>query len=155
MWPAAAPAEDLCSMASKALPEGAFEVRSYQTFTLTYTVGRFGLDDNGSIRVVFRFFGDWGGLQTSDPTAPNYVTATTSLGPSLDDFCVLGHHRPWIKSLTARVSGGYLSEGDTITITFGDTSGGSPGFKMQTMVESAFEFKVLVDPVPLCIGCPS
>ena len=50
-----------------------------------------------------------------------------------------------MKNLTARISGGYLSEGDTITITFGDTSGGSPGFKMQTFVESAFEFKVLVD----------
>ena len=148
VWPAAAPAEDpVLYGQAKLTPEGAFEVRSYQTFTLTYTVGRFGLDDNGSIRVVFRFFGDWGGFQTSDPSAPNYVTATTSLGtePRLD-YNVLGHNRPWIKSLTARVSGGYLSEGDTITITFGDTSGGSPGFKMQTMVESAFEFKVLVDP---------
>ncbi|OUU58198.1 MAG: hypothetical protein CBC21_04940, partial [Proteobacteria bacterium TMED61] len=34
-------------------PRGRFEVRSYQTFTLTYTVGRFGLDDTGAIRVVF------------------------------------------------------------------------------------------------------
>ncbi len=148
VWPAATPAEDpVLYGQAKLTPEGAFEVRSYQTFTLTYTVGRFGLDDNGSIRVVFRFFGDWGGLQTSDPKAPNYVTATTSLGtqPRLE-YNVLGHSRPWIKSLTARVSGGYLSEGDTITITFGDTSGGSPGFKMQTMVESAFQFKVLADP---------
>ena len=148
VWPAAAPAEDpVLYGQAKLSPEGAFEVRSYQTFTLTYTVGRFGLDDNGSIRVVFRFFGDWGGLQTSEPTAPNYVTATTSLGtqPRLE-YNGLGHSRPWIKSLTARVSGGYLSEGDTITITFGDTSGGSPGFKMQTMVESAFQFKVLADP---------
>ena len=30
-------------------PRGRFEVRSYQTFTLTYTVGRFGLDDTGAI----------------------------------------------------------------------------------------------------------
>ena len=37
-------------------PKGRFEVRSYQTFTLTYTVGRFGLDDTGAIRVVFRAF---------------------------------------------------------------------------------------------------
>ena len=147
VWPAAAPAEDPVLYGQATLsPEGAFQVRSYQTFTLTYTVGRFGLDDNGSIRVVFRFFGDWGGLQTGDPKAPNYVTAVTSLGtkPALD-FQKVGHSRPWMKALTARIAGGYLSEGDTITITFGDTSGGSPGFKMQTFVESGFEFKVLVD----------
>jgi hypothetical protein len=147
VWPAATPAEDPVLYGRAELsPEGAFQVRSFQTFTLTYTVGRFGLDDNGSLRVVFRFFGDWGGLQMTDPEAPNYVTAITSLGtkPRLD-FQNVGHSRPWMKSLTAGISGGYLSEGDTITLTFGDTSGGSPGFKMQTFVESGFEFKVLVD----------
>ena len=147
VWPAAIPAEDPVMYGHAEIsPEGAFEVRSYQTFTLTYTVGRFGLDDNGSIRIVFRFFGDWGGLQMSDPKAPNFVTAITSLGtiPKLN-FQNIGHSRPWMKALTVGISGGYLSEGDTITITFGDTSSGSPGFKMQTFVESGFEFKVLVD----------
>ena len=80
VWPAAVPAVDPVLYGQASLfPEGAFQVRSYQTFTLKYVVGRFGLDDNGGIRVVFRFFGDWGGLQTTDPTAPNYVTAVTSL----------------------------------------------------------------------------
>jgi len=147
VWPAAAPTEDPVLYGRAELsPEGAFQVRSHQTFTLTYTVGRFGLDDNGSIRIVFRFFGDWGGLQMTDPKAPNYVTAVTSLGthPKLG-FENVGHSRPWMKALTVGISGGYLSEGDTITLTFGDTSGGSPGFKMQTFVESGFEFKVLVD----------
>ena len=147
VWPIAAPAQDPVLFGHAELsPTGAFEVRSLQTFTLTYTVGRFGLDDNGSLRVVFRFFGDWGALQLTDPTAENYVTAVTSQGtqPVLD-YNQIGHSRPWLKCLTARVRGGYLSEGDTITITFGDTSGGSPGMKMQTFVESAFEFKVLVD----------
>ena len=147
VWPAAVPAEDPVLYGQARLePEGAFQVRSYQTFKLVYTAGRFGLDDNGAIRVVFRFFGDWGILQTDDPKAPNYVTAFTSLGtkPQLD-FQRIGHSRPWMKCLTARIAGGFLSEGDTITITFGDTSGGSPGFKMQTFAESGFEFKVLAD----------
>ncbi len=147
VWPAASPAEDPVLYGQAELsPKGAFQVRSYQTFTLKYTVGRFGLDDNGSIRIVFRFFGDWGGLQMDDPAAPNFVTAVTSLGtkPSLK-FERIGGSRPWMKALTVGISGGYLSEGDTITITFGDTSGGSLGFKMQTFVESGFEFKVLVD----------
>jgi hypothetical protein len=158
VWPAASPAEDPVLYGQAELsPEGAFQVRSFQTFTLTYTVGRFGLDDNGSIRVVFRFFGDWGGLQVDSPVSPNFVTAVTSLGtkPSLK-FEKTGGSRPWMKALTVGISGGYLSEGDTITITFGDTSEGSPGFKMQTFVESGFEFKVLVDAcavlhwVPIC-----
>ena len=128
-------------------PKGKFEVRSYQTFTLTYTVGRFGLDDTGAIRVVFRAMGDTGTMQTTDPTADNYVSAKSSNGATLSvDYTRRGQSaRPRWKSLTINVNGGYMREGDTITITFGDTSKGSNGLKMQTMVETDFEFKVLVD----------
>jgi len=128
-------------------PDDPVPIRSLQTFRLTYTVGRYGLDDTGAIRVVFRALGDWGGLQTSDPTAHNYVTATTSSGVPLDvDYSRYGvSPRPRWKALTVRVMGGYLREGDTITIVFGDTSGGSPGMKMQTFVEAGFEFKTLAD----------
>ena len=78
VWPVASPgadpAQDPVLYGHVALsPQGAFEVRSVQTFRLVYTVGRYGIDDTGSIRVVFRFMGDWGDLQTSDPTAYNYV----------------------------------------------------------------------------------
>ena len=48
-------------------PEGAFEARSLQTFEITYTAGRFGLDDTGGIKVVTRYSNDWGRLQTDDP----------------------------------------------------------------------------------------
>ena len=128
-------------------PKGEFEIRSYQTFKLTYTVGRFGLDDTGAIRVVFRAMGDTGTMQTSDPTGDNYVSATASNGATLSvDYARRGKSaRPRWKSLTVNVSGGYMKEGDTITITFGDTSQGSNGLKLQTMVENDFEFKVLAD----------
>jgi len=128
-------------------PKGAFEARSLQTFTLVYTVGRFGLDDSGAIRIVFRAMGDAGRLQTNDPTAENYVTAKASNGATLSvEYVRRGvSARPRWKSLTIGVSGGYLSEGDTITVVFGDTSHGSPGMRMQTFVEEGFEFKVLAD----------
>ena len=128
-------------------PKGKFEVRSYQTFTLTYTVGRFGLDDTGAIRVVFRAMGDTGTLQTTDPMADNYVSAKSSNGVTLSvDYARRGKSaRPRWKSLTVNVTGGYMKEGDTITIVFGDTSQGSNGLKLQTMVEIDFEFKVLAD----------
>ena len=128
-------------------PKGQFEVRSYQTFTLTYTVGRFGLDDTGAIRVIFRAMGDTGTLQTDDPTADNYVSANASNDATLSvDYARRGKSaRPRWKSLTVNVTGGYMREGDTITLVFGDTSHGSNGLKLQTMVETDFEFKFLAD----------
>ncbi|MGI9318691.1 MAG: DUF3604 domain-containing protein, partial [bacterium] len=151
VWPAASPGSESCEDPTlyghvSLSPRGDFEARSTQTFTLTYTVGRYGIDDTGSIRVVFRFFGDWGDLQTEDPTAHNYVTANCSTDSKLSViYAKTGHQRPWFRSLTVRLHGGYLKEGDTITIVFGDISDGSPGMKMQSFCESGFEFKVLAD----------
>ena len=128
-------------------PQGQFEVRSYQTFTLTYTVGRFGLDDTGAIRVVFRAMGDTGKMQATEPAADNFVSAKASNGATLSvNYAGRGMSaRPRWKSLTVNVSGGYMREGDTITVIFGDTRHGSKGLKLQTMVETDFEFKVLAD----------
>jgi len=146
-WPRVSPGMDPMLYGHVAIePRGEFEVRSLQTFRLVYTVGRYGIDDTGGIRIVFRFFGDWGALQTTDPTGYNYVTATASTGARIAlNYEATGHQRPWFKGLTARLHGGYMREGDTISIVFGDTTSGSPGMKMQTFVESGFEFKVLAD----------
>ncbi len=147
VWPAAQPGEDPVLYGHVELePRGAFEARSVQTFRLVYTVGRYGIDDTGGIRIVFRFMGDWGHLQTGDPRGYNYVTAKTSTASRVSlAYAATGHQRPWFRSLTVKLHGGYLREGDTITIVFGDTSQGSPGMQMQTFVESGFEFKVLAD----------
>jgi len=40
---------------------------------------------------------------------------------------------------------GFLREGDTITVRFGDRRQDSPGMRVQTFVEPTFEFRVLVD----------
>ncbi len=146
-WPVVQPAADAAAYGHVTLsPTTAVEVRSLNTFTLTFTVGQFGLDDGGAIRVLFRAIGDGGQLQTSNPTAPNYVTAVASNGvPLRTSAAPGGGARPRRKALNVNVSGGYMSQGDTITITFGDQSGGSVGMKMQTFVEDAFEFKVLTD----------
>ncbi len=54
-WPAATPAGDPVLYGRARLsPSGSFEARSVQRFTLTCNSGRFGIDDSGSIRVVFR-----------------------------------------------------------------------------------------------------
>ena len=67
-------------------PTGSFEAGSYQTFTLTYTAGKFGIDDSGSLRVCFRFASDQTRPQFKDPTGPNYTTVTAS------NNAVLTHH---------------------------------------------------------------
>ncbi|GAB4370374.1 MAG: DUF3604 domain-containing protein [Kiloniellaceae bacterium] len=146
-WPATHPGEDPVLYGRAELqPRGAFEARSVQSFRLVYTVGRYGIDDTGGIAVMFRFFGDQGDLQTDDPAGYNYVTAHTSSGAKIRlSYSGTGGHRPWFKMLTARLHGGYLKEGDTITIVFGDTAQGSPGMKLQTFCESGFEFKVAAD----------
>lgn len=148
LWPAGHPGEDPVLYGHARIdPDGPVEVRSLQSFRLIYTVGRYGLDDTGAIRVLFRALGDQGSLQTDDPAAVGYVTAESSSGVPLE--VSYSRHgiagRPRWKTLTVRVSGGYLREGDSITIHFGDPRGGSPGMQMQTFVEAGFEFKVVAD----------
>lgn len=147
VWPSAHPGQELSDYGSAKL-EGndPVRIRSFQTFRLIYTVGKFGLDDTGGLKIVQRFTNDGGRLQTSDPTAMNYVTAQASNGTALDiDVERLGHQRPWDRSLCITLIKGHMREGDTIMITFGDTSSGGPGLRMQTFCESAHEFRVLVD----------
>src|SRR3546814_460441 len=87
-----------------------------------------------------------GYLQTGEPTGYNYVSAHTNTGARIRlNYGTTAGHRPWFKALTAKLHGGYLKEGDSITIVFGDTSKGSPGMKLQTFCESGFEFKVGAD----------
>ncbi len=129
-------------------PRGRVEARSLTTFTLTFTAGELGVDDTGAVKVAFRLHMDGGPLQMSDPAGLNYVTAVASNGVQLDcRYDDHGHFRPWRKALTIRVQGGYLAPGDRVVIRLGDTSGGSPGFRVQSFAEEAFEFAVLVDAV--------
>ncbi|WP_439594353.1 DUF3604 domain-containing protein [Falsiroseomonas sp.] len=123
-----------------------FEAGSYQSFTLTFTAGRFGMDDTGSIRLVHRFASDMPAVQFTDPKAPNYVTAEASNGAVLDlNYNPRLNMRPWGKTLTVSVTRGFLAPGDTITLRLGDRRGGSPGIRLQTFAEDRFEFRVLAD----------
>src|SRR5882757_3201776 len=128
-------------------PADPVEAGSFQSFTLVYTAGYFGIDDTGSIKIVQRFAGDMGRPQFTDPKAANYTTVEASNGALLEvRFEPKMNIRPWDKTLFIRVVRGFLNEGDTLTVRFGDSRKGSPGMRMQTFVESTFEFRVLADP---------
>jgi len=140
------PAEELGTVSIS--PDGAFEAGSYQTFTLVYTAGKFGIDDSGSMRVCFRFASDQTRPQFEDPAGPNYTTITASNNAVLNyHYDPKGNVRPWDRTLYIKVVRGFLREGDSITITFGDRSGGSPGMRLQTFCEDSYEFHTLIDPI--------
>jgi hypothetical protein len=132
-------------------PVGSFEAGGFESFTLFYTAGYFGIDDTGSIKIVHRFASDMGRPQWSDPQAANYTTVEASNGAVLNVlYDPKLNIRPWDKTLMIRVMRGFLREGDTITVRFGDRRQGSPGMRVQTFVEPTFEFRVLVDAFATC-----
>ncbi len=129
-------------------PAGAIEAGSWATFTLVYTAGFYGIDDSGSIKVVSRFASDQTAPQFDDPRAPGYTTVTASNNAKLEmRYDTKGNVRPWDRTLYIRIVNGFMKEGDTITIVYGEQSGGSPGMRLQTFCEDTFEFRVLVDAI--------
>jgi len=129
-------------------PTGAFEAGSYQSFTLVYTCGKFGIDDSGSIRICFRFASDQTRPQFEDPKRANFTVIEASNKAVLQyHYDPKGNVRPWDRTLYIKVVNGFMREGDTITVRFGVTDGGSLGMRLQTFAEDSFEFHMLVDPI--------
>ena len=127
-------------------PTEPVDVRSHQSFTLTYTVGSLGIDDTGGIRIAWRTVGDTGRLQMTDPKAANFVTAESNGQGRLDlSYARMGGQRPWGEILTITQRGGYLKSGEVITIRIGDQRQGSPGLLIQTFTEAGRDFKVMAD----------
>jgi hypothetical protein len=122
---------------------------SLVSLKLTYHVGKFGIDDGGSIRIARRSVSDSEPLQFEDPLGSGYTTVSTSGNVRLNyKWDRRGHIRPWRGALQVDVHDGSLCEGDTVVIAIGDRGGGGPGFRIQTFREEEHIFKVLVD----CFG---
>ncbi|MEM1298961.1 MAG: hypothetical protein AAGH68_06725, partial [Pseudomonadota bacterium] len=88
------------------------QIRSFQTFTVTYTAGKFGLDDTGGILIAFRFVQDGGPLQTDTPSAPNYVTADCDGDARVQLLVEPQPERPWMIAVRATVRGGFIKPGE-------------------------------------------
>jgi hypothetical protein len=129
-------------------PSGDVEAGSWQSFTLTYTAGPYGMDDTASLKLVFRFASDQTTPQTTDPKAPGYLTAEASNAATLScRFDYKQNVRPWDRTVHIKVVNGCMAEGETIVIRLGDTRFGSPGMRVQTFADPAYEFRVLADPI--------
>lgn len=117
-----------------------------QSLTLVYRAGDYGIDDGGSVQIVFRRATDFGPLQLDDPQAPGYTTAEASNGALLE---LRWEQRraidPWGGSLYIGVVKQYLKPDDLIAVRLGDRRFGSPGVRMQTFSQGRFDLQVLVD----------
>ena len=127
-------------------PDGPVVAGSIGTWTFTYHVGEYGIDDGGTLKIAWRFATDWGRPQSDDPAGLNYYSVTHSgEGRLTHRWDPKGYIRPWQKCLVIDVAEWALAKGDTITVLYGDPSAGSPGTAAQTFREHTFEFKVIVD----------
>jgi hypothetical protein len=113
---------------------------------LTYRAGSLGIDDSGSMKVLFRIITDSADPQFDNPKDDNYLKISSSNkdikitpGPRSGGLYGKIHPRPWSKGFVLNFSNGYLSEDDEIYIDF-------HRWRVQTFCEKTFEFKILVDP---------
>ena len=120
---------------------------SMATIRITYIAGKFGIDDQGSIRILFRFASDSGRPQFERPSAPNFVSMSASNEATLvSEYHPRGGFRPWFKAIRINVMKHFLAEGDRISVILGDRSQGSAGWRVSSLREPAFEVRVQADP---------
>ena len=123
-------------------------VGTYGTWTITYTVGVYGIDVGGGLKVGTRRMADIGTPQFDDPGAPNYVSVSSNAPARFAmRFDGRGHIRPFRAVTVIDVIEHPLYPGDVITVVLGDTSGGSPGMMAPSFPETNCEFAVFVDPL--------
>ena len=105
---------------------------SRHEFRMTYTVGKEGIAVGGGILAFVEgsLWRETHTPQTEDPTAPGYVTVSHKGSGRIDITEVVepvtGLHDREL-GIRVTVSEAPLQPGDTITLVFGDRSGGGPG----------------------------
>ena len=128
-------------------PSNNVVVGSFATWILTYTVGAYAMDVGGGLKIGTRRQADFGLPQFDKPAADNYTSIVCSRESARFEayFDPRGHKRPFNAVAVIRLVGGPLYPGDTITVTLGDTSGGSHGLAVQSFPENASDFAVFMD----------
>ena len=124
---------------------GPFRAGEFVTISQTYTVGEMPMAPGGGI-VVGR--SRPGGLQTAGPDSHGYVTVRSS--NPVARFAPVNPWGAWGSFETRdviafRLAGATLAKGETVTVTFGDRTGGGPGLKLQSSSNDRVVFKTFVD----------
>ena len=130
---------------------GPFEARTHATIRQTWTVGARAVEPGGGIVVARHFMANFGRFQTEDPGADNHITVASS-NPSVafarHGTSMSGMHggfRGGVDNLTFRLVSGRLAPGDTVTVTYGDTSGGGQGILLPDFTSDRMPLPLYVD----------
>ncbi len=129
---------------------GPFEAASFGTLEQTYTVGNRPIQVGGGFLVTKHFMTNHGIYQVNDPSGDNYLTVRSSNTEVEFEFewvNIRGMHggfrRP-APTLFARVVGSQLNPGDTVTVTYGDTTEGGRGLRFPTISSDRMPFPIYV-----------
>jgi len=139
----------------------------YGTWTVTYTVGKSGIQTGGGIRVQLPDSFNAGPrnsanpLQATDPAGEHYVRAVCSCpdvilkttAEAQTDGLLVKHSKVSLDGRYARnvfvvrtvLEKGMLQEGDTISVIYGDRSGGGAGLPAGTISSSPKPILIAVD----------
>ncbi|MBW2370880.1 MAG: DUF3604 domain-containing protein [Deltaproteobacteria bacterium] len=124
---------------------------AYHTIEQTWTVGSRDLEPGASIMLGMHTNSLMTKYQADDPAADNYVSVRCS-NPSAQfkvtsrlRFGILGgDHKGFKKNLVFELAEGRLTRGDTLTVIYGDKSGGSRGFRVHTVTNDAYPLPLFV-----------
>lgn len=128
-------------------PAGPVIGGSVGQWTCVLTVGSYGIDERGTIKISQRLLSDWEVPQFDRPDQPAYTTVQTNGDAKLAvRFDTKAYYRPWQRCIVIDIYDGCLAPGDKVTIVLGDRTKGSIGIRAQTFQEKEHEFRFLVDP---------
>ncbi len=130
------------------LISGPLVAESLATFQQRWTVGEMPMVEGGAIYLGRDgTLNDQGLPQVTDPTADNYVAIRASNPDARFVWQGAGQRQSFVTRIDGvfRLEGATLDTGDVVTLTYGDRSGGSKGFRIQSTSVSRCTFPVYLD----------
>ncbi|MDP6652768.1 MAG: DUF3604 domain-containing protein [Gammaproteobacteria bacterium] len=130
---------------------GPFEARSFATIRQTWRAGTRPIQTGGGFWVARHFSANFGEFQTTDPTGAGYIiiqTTDTDVEFEVETIAASGPHggfRAPQPAIAFRVAGGQLDRGESVTITYGDTSGGGPGLQIPSTESVRMPLPLYID----------
>ncbi|MBO9499227.1 MAG: DUF3604 domain-containing protein [Novosphingobium sp.] len=136
--------------------EGPWEVDTWVQFEQIYTVGDAAIEPGGGVVLPNHFYFSFAELQATDPKGDNYCSVRCS-NPAVTfeaaSFPIIGMFAATLAGgISARVffkvKTGTLRKGETVTVTYGDRSGGSKGIHLIQLSNSALRFPLWISTKP-------
>jgi hypothetical protein len=129
---------------------GPFEAGGLGTIRQTWQVGSQGMNKGGGFWIARHFSALYGEFQTDDPSAEGYVSISSSKSTvefRAKSILARGPHggfRAPEPALAFELVRGELEPGDSVTITYGDLTGGGPGLRITSIAGDSVPLPVYV-----------